>query len=72
MGPCSAARTLQAAYRGKLAKVASGASISAYRLGRLVFTIGSDGFVAGVALLAPGVSVGVALTAPGCGTAAVG
>lgn len=72
VGPCSSARTLQAAYRGKLSLVAHGSTVSAYRLGRLVFTVGQGGFVANVALLAQGTSVGVALAAPACGSPSVG
>lgn len=72
VGPCSSARTLLAAYGKRLTRVAHGSGIDAYRLGRLVFVVGSDGFVSNVTLLAPGVSVGPALAAPACGLPSVG
>ncbi len=72
VGPCSLATTLTRAYGLRLERVAQGKSLSAYRLGRLVFVTGSDGFVRSVGLLAPGISIVPVLTAPACGSASVG
>ena len=72
IGPCSRTTTLIGAYGLRLERVAQGKGVSAYRLGRLVFATGPEGFVRSVGLLAPGVSVVPVLTAPACGSPSVG
>ena len=72
VGPCSRATTLTRAYGPRLERVAQGKGLAAYRLGRLIFVTGVEGYVRSVGLLAPGVSVVPVLTAPACGSASVG
>ena len=71
VGPCSRTSKLLAAYGPKLERVAVGKTLTAYRLGRLVFVAGSDGFVHSVGLLLPGIPVTPVLTAPACGAPSV-
>ena len=71
VGACSRTTTLVAAYGLRLQRVALGKTLTAYRLDRLVFVAGSDGFVRNVGLLAPGVSISPVLTAPACGSPSV-
>lgn len=71
VGPCSSRATLLAAYRGRLAQVAKGAEVQAWRLGRLVFAV-RGGYVSAVGLLRPGVSIGPVLLAPACGAPSLG
>lgn len=71
VGACSRTATLVSAYGTRLDRVAVGKTLTAYRLGRLVFVAGSDGFVQSVGLLAPGVSISPVLAAPVCGSPSV-
>jgi hypothetical protein len=72
VGACSRTTTLVSAYGQRLERVAQGRSLTAYRLGRLVFVTGLDGFVHSVGLLAAGVSVVPVLNAPACGWPSIG
>lgn len=71
VGACSRTSKLRAAYGLKLERVAIGKTLTAYRLGRLVFVAGSEGFVHSVGLLAPGTPITPVLTAPVCGAPSV-
>ena len=72
IGPCSLTTKLIGVYAQRLERVAQGRSLSAYRLGRLVFVTGSEGYVRSIGLLAPGVSIVPVLIAPACASASVG
>ena len=71
VGACSRTSTLISAYGAHLDRVAVAKTLTAYRLGRLVFVAGSEGFVRSVGLLAPGVSISPVLAAPVCGSPSV-
>lgn len=71
VGACSRTPKLLAAYGPKLERVAAGKTLTAYRLGRLVFVAGSAGFVHSVGLLLPGIPITPVLTAPVCGVPSV-
>ncbi len=72
LGACSRLAAVRKAYGTRLVRVAKGEDIEAWRLGKLVFVAGSDGFVRSVGLFAPKVSIGPALSAPACGAISVG
>jgi hypothetical protein len=66
VGPCSSIAALRRAYGARLRPFRRASRIVAYRLGNLIFTVGTRGRVGVVALGRDVASVYVALNAPAC------
>ncbi len=66
VGPCSSISALKRAYGSKLKPLRQGSRLVAYRLGNLIFTVGTRSRVGVVALGRDRASVFVALNAPAC------
>lgn len=71
IGPCSRLSTVRRAYGNKLVTVATGPSLVALRVGRVVFTADPDGFVNSVMVATADSSPLLALDAPACGRPSV-